>query len=154
MFITIHCFNNMGLFLASFWNYVFPFSWSIVLLQMIKITLVNGVTWNRKEAGTVRTILILIVRKSLTPSENRLKAILNWKKAKVRPRIRTRSAQTECHRFTACATTTSSHHVALIELKIAKLWLGFSGGCRKLLLFVKKFFISTKNDSSKLKSPR
>ena len=41
-------------------------------------------------------------------SENRLTAILNRKKAKVRLGIQTWPALTECHRSTTCATTTST----------------------------------------------
>ena len=68
---------------------------------------------NKKEERRVCTILLHIIRKSPTPSENRLTAILNWKKAKVWPGIWTRPVQTECHRSTTCATTTSIVHIIL-----------------------------------------
>ena len=40
---------------------------------------------NRKEEGGVCTVLLHVIRKSRTPSENRLTAILNWKKPKSDP---------------------------------------------------------------------
>ena len=40
---------------------------------------------NRKEGGRVCTVLLHVIRKSPTPSENRLIAILNWKKPKSDP---------------------------------------------------------------------
>ena len=40
---------------------------------------------NRKEEGRVCTVLLHVIRKSPTPSENRLTAILNWKKPKSEP---------------------------------------------------------------------
>ena len=39
-------------------------------------------TGNRKEEGRVCTVLLHFIRNSPTPSENRLTAVLNWKKAK------------------------------------------------------------------------
>ena len=62
---------------------------------------------NRKEEGRVFTVLLNVTRKSLTPCENRLTAILNRKKAQVQTRIQTRPAQIECHRSATCAATTS-----------------------------------------------
>ena len=52
---------------------------------------------NRKEEGRVCTVLLHVIRKSPTPSENRLTAISELKKAKVKPRIQTWPAQPECH---------------------------------------------------------
>ena len=40
---------------------------------------------NRKEEGRVCTVLLYVIRKSPTPSENRLTAILNGKKPKSNP---------------------------------------------------------------------
>ena len=42
---------------------------------------------NRKEEGRVCTVLLYVIRKSLTPSENRVTAILTWKKPKSVPRF-------------------------------------------------------------------
>ena len=63
---------------------------------------------NSKEEGREITVLLHVIRKSPTPSENRLTAILNWKKAEVLPGIQTWPAQTECQRYATCATTISS----------------------------------------------
>ena len=40
---------------------------------------------NRKEEGKVCTVLLKVIRKSLTPSENIFTAILTWKKHKTIP---------------------------------------------------------------------
>ena len=70
---------------------------------------------NRKKEGRVCTVLSQDVRNYPKPSENRLRAILNLKKALVHPGIRAQPAQTECHRSTTCATTntTSKRRLAL-----------------------------------------
>ena len=60
----------------------------------------------KKEKGWVCTILLHVIRKSPSPSKNRLTAILNWKKPKsVPPGIWTQDARTECSLSTGCATT-------------------------------------------------
>ena len=79
---------------------------------------------NSKEIGRVCTILLYINRKSPTPSNSELK------KAKVRPRIRTWPAQTEFHRSTTCATTTSKQISDLIH---AALQIKYSDWLLKLM---------------------
>ena len=64
--------------------FIFPFSWRIVRLRLIIFTMVND-DRKQEDEGKVCTILFHAIRKSPTPSENRLTAILTWKKAKSVP---------------------------------------------------------------------
>ena len=66
-----------GLFLDFF----FFFCWYIVSFQLIIFTMVND-DRKQKEEGRICTVVLHVIRKSQTLSENRLTAILNWKKPK------------------------------------------------------------------------
>ena len=70
-FSSKEIFLNMGLSRPLF-GFIFPFSWYMVSLQLLIFTI-----GKRKEEGRVCTVLLHVIRKSLTPSENGLTAFLN-----------------------------------------------------------------------------
>ena len=85
---------------------------------------------NRKVEGRVCTVLLHVIRKSLTPCENRLTAILNWKKPKYDTVFESR--QNASANANACATTTSTSFIdAIIKFPIKN---KFSEKC-KILIF-------------------
>ena len=73
---------------------------------------------NKKGEVRVCTVPLHAIRKSLTPSENRLTEILKFKKTEVRPGIQTRPALTACHRFTSCATTAAGCCITIMSLAL------------------------------------
>ena len=70
--------------------FIFTFSWYIVRLQLIIFKMVKD---ERKQDRRVCAVLLHVIRKSPTPSEIRLAAILTCKKPKVLLRIGTWPAQ-------------------------------------------------------------
>ena len=87
---------------ASFWIFFLLFTRYIHCKIIIDkfFTTVNSV-WKQERRRRSMHHSITHYLKNLAPSDNRLTAILNWKKPKSIPRIQTQPVQTECR----CSTT-------------------------------------------------
>ena len=75
--LNMKAFFNYGPFPASFCIYFFNFLGTVLDYNLLNFTMVNVDRKGEGEGRECSVLLMHVIRKSLTPNENRLAAILN-----------------------------------------------------------------------------